>query len=268
MPELAEVEVARRNVAGWWEGEAAAEVRLLDAKVLKKGSARELEEAMLRPLVAMRRRGKYLWAELEGGHAVMFHFRMTGKITCETTPQPRFARLAWRVDKTGWLTFKDSRRLGHVEVLAPGELERYDALLRMGKEPHDITVDELREAASDRRQLKSALLDQGVVAGVGNIAISELFWRLQLPPEVRCGELSQAQWEALVEEMPRYFDEIIARSMADEIAYMNEAGGENIFEVYGRKGEACPRCEEAIERVKVAGRSTYFCPACQPPVNA
>src|SRR5690554_8058193 len=106
----------------------------------------------------------------------MFHFRMTGKISCETTPEPRFARLAWRVDKAGWLTFKDSRRLGHVEVLAPGELERYDALLRMGKEPHAITVGELREAASDTRQLKSALLEQGVAAGGGNSASREVFW--------------------------------------------------------------------------------------------
>ncbi|WP_158542802.1 Fpg/Nei family DNA glycosylase [Lujinxingia litoralis] len=263
MPELAEVEVARRNVERWWQHRCAREVRLIDPKVLRDATPRELEDALGRRLVAMHRRGKYLWAELEGGFALMFHFRMTGKITCEDSPEPRFARLAWRIDEAGWLVFKDPRRLGHVEVLGPGELDHYDALQRMGPEPEDATAAGLKAACSARRLLKSALLDQSVVAGVGNIAISELFWRLKLPVEVRCGELDDAQWEALAKEMPRYFDQILQRSMADEIAYLNEAGGDNIFEVYGREGEPCPRCQAPLKVARVAGRSSYYCPTCQ-----
>lgn len=264
MPELAEVEVVRRNLEKWWLGRPAREVRLLDSKSLKQGSLRELEAAFLTPLEALSRRGKYLTAHFESGDAVVFHFRMTGKIVLSETPEPRFARLAWLIDGVGWGVFKDQRRFGEVHLLGPGGLAAYEPLMKMGPEPEDLTLEELRAKISDRKMLKSALLDQAVVAGVGNIAVSELFWRCGIAPESRGGDLSEAQWEALVVEMPRYFDEVIERSMADEIDYIGEAGGgENIFDVYGHQGEPCPRCGEPIALSRVAGRSSYFCPPCQ-----
>lgn len=263
MPELAEVEIIRRNVERWWSGRDVVDVRVLDPKILKNASVLELEEALKKKLIGMRRRGKYLWAELAGGQAVVFHFRMTGKLICSDIPEPRFARLVWRINGVGWLIFKDQRRLGEVWLLEPGELSRYRPIVEMGPEPEDLTAERLKEACSGRRMLKSALLDQRIVAGVGNIAISELFWRLRLRPAVRCGELSVLDWEALVEEMPRYFDEILVRSDSAEVHYFGESGAENIFDVYARAGEPCPICGGMIEKTKVAGRTSYFCPECQ-----
>lgn len=263
MPELAEVEVVRRNLESWWLGNQGKEVRILDQKLESVPGASRLESLLLQAPQRLFRRGKYLFAEFADG-VVLFHFRMTGKITLSEIPEPRFARLAWLVEPSGWLVFKDQRRFGDVEVLSWEEYEAYEPLLRMGPEPEDLTVEDLQSRISKRKMLKSALLDQSVVAGVGNIAISELFWRSKIPPEARGADLSLQSWENLVLDMPAYFQEVIEQSMADEIDYLGEAGNtENIFAIYGREGEPCPRCAESIQKSKVGGRSSYWCPACQ-----
>ena len=270
MPELAEVEVARLNVARWWEGKAAEEVVVHDADVAKgEGGVDALERALALEARSIERRGKHLIARMEGGVALMFHFRMTGKIVSGQGAEPRFARLAWRVPGEGWLAFKDQRRLGEVRVFAPGEVDAYEPIAQMGPEPYDVDVDELfAQISASRRRLKDLLLDQRVIAGVGNIAISELFWRVGLAPEVRGKEVEREVFEALVDEMPRYFDWLVEGQMADEIVYLGESGAgqaDNPFDVYGREGEACRSCEAGVvERVVFGGRSTYHCPACQP----
>ncbi len=263
MPELAEVEVVRRNLETWWKGRRASEVRLLDEDLLKKGSPGDLKVALSKPLERPARRGKYLICHLEGEQSVVFHFRMTGKIICCERPDPKYARLSWRIDDLGWLVFKDQRRLGSAHLFATRELDDYEPLQKMGPEPEDLTVHHLREVCSDRRMLKTALLDQSVAAGVGNIAISELFWRLKFAPDVKCGQLSDDDFERLIDEMPRYFDEIIDRSMADEVMYVEEEEMDNIFAVYRRAGQDCPRCGATIEKRRVGGRSSFYCPRCQ-----
>ncbi len=263
MPELAEVEVARRNVERWWKGHGATEVHILDDKLLVATDPDALVEALTKPLERMRRRGKYLIAELEGGHAIVFHFRMTGKIVCSEQETARFARLAWYVPQSGWLLFKDQRRFAHLQLFEPGALQGYAPLARMGPEPHALTPELLRERLAKPRLLKAALLDQAVVAGVGNIAISEVFWRVKIAPDANVSELTEAQIAALAADLPVYFDEVIAKSMADEIIYLEERSAENIFEVYGREGEPCPRCKTPIVRLRIAARSTFYCPTCQ-----
>ena len=267
MPELAEVEVARRNVARWWEGKQAVEVVVHDAKV-GRGDAAALERVISARVESVDRRGKHLIVRMEGGEALMFHFRMTGKIVASDVPDPRFARLAWRVPGEGWLVFKDQRRLGEVWVFGAGEVDAHEPIAQMGPEPYGLTGPELAELfGTSKRRVKDLLLDQRVIAGVGNIAVSELFWRVGMAPTARAHTVDEELLDALAREMPPYFDWLIEGQMADEIMYMGEAEGvgvENPFDVYAREGEACPRCGEGIERVVFGGRSTYHCPTCQP----
>lgn len=263
MPELGEVEIVRRNLLQWWQGRAAAEVRLFDERLLKNAAFDEFERALGGRLDRPARRGKHLLCHFEGGKTVIFHFRMTGKIIRCDEPDPEYARLSWFVDGVGWLVFKDQRCLGEARVFDQDELACYAPIAKLGPEPQDVTVEHLREVCSDRRMLKTALLDQSVVAGVGNIAVSELLWRLELAPDVRCGALSGDDWRRLVEEMPRYFEEVVEASMADEVHYLEEAGAANPFRVYGCDGEPCPRCGAELEKTRVGGRSSYYCPDCQ-----
>ena len=272
MPELAEVEIVRRNLERWWSA-PAAEVVVVDPELVRDGEAgeaggAEVLEARLRDGVpTMRRRGKHLIAAFDEGSAVVFHFRMTGKIVLGD-PQARFARLAWRVPDVGWLVFLDPRRLGHVDLLPPGGLADYAPVARMGPEPHGLDGSTLRERVG-ARGLKHALLDQAVIAGVGNIAVSEVLWRLGLPPDAHASALSEAQWDALAAEMPRYFDSVIEAEQADEVRYLSEGradehvGGDGLFDVYGREDDPCRRCATPVVRVRVAGRSSYYCPNCQ-----
>lgn len=266
MPELAEVEVARTRVERWWAGRAAEDVRVHDPEVCSGVEPEELEEVLMGTVEAVRRRGKYLIVDFEGEdtHAV-FHFRMTGKITCHDQPSRRFTRLSWLVPEVGWLVFDDARRLGGL-VLVEGDPEvTHEPLAQMGPEPHELADGEALAArlGASRRRLKGALLDQSIIAGVGNIAISELFWRCELPPLIKCHELTAAQRDALVTEMPAYFDWLVEDQMADEIIYLGEGKATNPFSAYGREEEPCPRCQTPIARATFGGRSTYYCPACQ-----
>jgi formamidopyrimidine-DNA glycosylase len=131
----------------------------------------------------------------------------------------------------------------------------------MGPEPFELTADQWRDILPENRLLKTSLMDQRVVAGLGNIAISEIFWRAGLHPRVKCGELTDEQVEALAEIVPDYLEEVIAAETSDEITYIEESGAANPFDIYRR--EECPRCGAEVEKMNVGGRSTYFCPECQ-----
>ncbi len=263
MPELAEVEVVRRNLQRWWEGRAAHQVCVFDEQLLRQTPPDALTEALTTPLTKAGRRGKYLLCHFATGQVLVLHFRMTGKVICSDVAEPAYARLSWYIEGQGWLVFKDQRRLGRARLLEADEFDAYEPLQKMGPEPEDVTTEDLQNACTDRRLLKTALLDQSIVAGVGNIAVSEIFWRLKLPPRITCGQLDEPDWQRLVEVMPQYFEEIIERSMADEILYLEEGEMEDIFEVYGHEGDDCPRCAGEIKKQKVGGRSSYFCETCQ-----
>ena len=262
MPELAEVEIVRRNLESWWT-HGSDDTRLLDDKLLTRGSVEDIHAVLSMPPDAVCRRGKYLYAQFPGDRAVVFHFRMTGKIVRRPDPDDRFVRLAWRAAGDEWLVFKDARRLGFVEVFGPRELAAYEPLLRMGPEPHGLTAQELAARLPRGRKLKAALLDQTVIAGVGNIAISEVYWRLGLAPKIGVADLSAEHVALLAEALPAYFDELLALESADEVIYLGEQNATSHFDVYGRDGEACRRCGETIEVMRVAGRSSYYCPSCQ-----
>lgn len=258
MPELGEVEIARKHLQSWWT-DAASTFHLIDAKVLKSGEPADLERQISQTPRAFKRRGKQLWVEFADGPHLAFHFRMTGQIVRTTGPDERFSRIAWQVGDY-WLHFVDPRRFGYVEVWT--DSERDAALAKLGPDPHAADPKLIREKAG-ARQLKAALLDQSVIAGVGNIAFIEVMWRLGLHPEIKGSQLSKAEWSRLIQAFVDFFDEVVERDFSPEqgrIDYVN-TGGTNPFEIYQQ--DLCPKCSGGIERLVQGGRSTYFCPRCQ-----
>ena len=271
MPELSEVEVSRRALWRWWEGQRATAVVLADVTLMPPDEFTGLEHAMTTAAPAsIKRRGKVLLVDFATQGTMMVHYRMTGKIAREPERPGEKFRLAWQLQDGSWLVFRDPRRFGQVEWAGPQEVltTRWPLLGRLGPEPHDIATGAqlaARVGLGSARSLKGALLDQSVVAGVGNIAISELYWRLGLHPSVKANELDQAQWDALAREMPAYFDWLVEVQEAEDLGYLHEgAHVPNPFSVYAKRGKPCPRCQGSIEQERVAGRSTYFCPSCQP----
>jgi formamidopyrimidine-DNA glycosylase len=271
MPELPEVETIRRQLEPAISGRVIESVRVLDERWTRPAPGREVERALAgRRIEAVERRGKYLLLRLNGDRALAMHLRMTGNLLLsEPGSELRHLRASFELDDGTRLLFTDARRFGQAVVLDGERIEEYfDA--RLGVEPlsEAVTGSELcRLAAGRRAPLKSFLLNQGGVAGIGNIYADEALHRAALHPLSPAGSMKP-------EDCERLRDGIVAtleaglRSGGASVDDYRDARGErgamqDEFLVHTREGEPCPRCGAEIRRIVVAGRSTYFCPSCQ-----
>lgn len=222
---------------------------------------RRISPAKLRSLAGARiaavsRRGKHQLIALADGRTVIAHFRMNGDWIFDraSDPLPRFARAAIDFTDGSRLVLEDSRALGTIE-LHPANV----ALdLGLGPEPDDpsLTADSLLAAFTRRRgPIKPALLDQRIIAGLGNIYAAESLWHAKISPAASAASLTKKQ----VSHLLRAIRKVIAK--ATGARYTD--GDVSSLAVYDREGKPCRRCGTKIERIPQAGRSTYFCPQCQ-----
>jgi formamidopyrimidine-DNA glycosylase len=201
-----------------------------------------------RRILRVWRRGKYIIFDLSGQIHLLVHLRMTGWLEFE---EPKRYRVAIRTGK-GTAYFEDGRRLGVMQVVTPLELQR--VLKPLGPDPL-LDNCELSRLRRTSRSIKVALLDQQLVAGVGNIYASESLWRARINPRRRADRLQPPAVRALARG--------IVASMRKAVRYGPRIFEVQQFAVYGRKGKPCRRCGAMIRRIVQAQRSTYFCPLCQ-----
>ncbi|MCP4809007.1 MAG: Fpg/Nei family DNA glycosylase [Proteobacteria bacterium] len=242
MPELPEVEIMTRNLRSWL-GPGPVEVISHDAKIAEV-PAFDIERVW--------RRGKTCIVEgLDGG--LLLHFRMTGKVVRDHGGRRYRAELVTPDEE---VVFIDPRRFGTIEWVADVQ----GALAGLGPEPYPEkrTGGWWRDRfARKRGPIKPALLDQKCVAGLGNIAASEILWRAGVDPRTKVPDVTR--WDAIADETHGFLHEVIELEDSEEIAYINtDAGARNPFAVYGREGEPCPRTGRPIVRIVQAGRSTFF----------
>ncbi|MHB8719621.1 MAG: bifunctional DNA-formamidopyrimidine glycosylase/DNA-(apurinic or apyrimidinic site) lyase [Candidatus Dormibacteria bacterium] len=225
-----------------------------------------------RRVAAVRRRGKYIVMELEGGDDLVVHLGMTGHllVTDPQDPVAKHTHLRAPLDNGSELRFDDARRFGRILVGGAERLERAGAIPRLGVEP--LSADFTREALDvylrrTTRPLKSALLDQRGVAGLGNIYIDEACHRAGVRPQRRSHTLTRAQRGALFEAIPAVLRAAVANrgSSVDDYRDVWNAKGSNqdCLQVYGRGGRPCQRCGATLRSLVVGGRTTVYCPACQ-----
>jgi formamidopyrimidine-DNA glycosylase len=263
MPELPEVEHNRRNLERWLRGARVTAVHAPDARILRPVAARSFVRQLTGAQVeAVERRGKWIRVRMAGELRLFVHLGMTGWFEpSQLGAAPlRFERVAFEVargSKRSRVSYVDPRRWGRL-VLAHEDIETWSAL---GPDPLSDGVDPvaLRErlARSKSRTIKQALLDQSVLAGVGNIQAIEALWKAKIDPRSPANALTAAHVQALV----RGLHWTIERTLKD--LAKGAHGAKNPFRVYGRKGEPCPRCGTSFERIELAGRTTTFCPGCQ-----
>jgi formamidopyrimidine-DNA glycosylase len=284
VPELPEVETIRRQLEPELRGRRIERLEVLDSRWSRPVDPRRLEEeASGRAIVALRRRGKYLLLELEGEVTLVMHLRMTGNLLLvdeddlvaavdETVFRPdhdRYLRARFYLDDGRELWFSDARRFGEAFLLPTERLEeRFSG--RLGIEPlsKEFTADAIERIAAGRRApLKSFLLDQAGIAGLGNIYANEALWRAELHPLSPAGSMRREHADALREGVIETLIAGIDGGGASIDDYLDARGArgsmQDEFVVHGREGEPCLRCGTAIRRIVVAGRSTYFCPGCQ-----
>lgn len=256
MPELPEVERAANMLRAAIGGRILSDVRLLHPSLRRRVSSRTLRSLRGARVRDVERRGKHQLVHLEDDRVIHVHFRMNGdwEIGTSSDPLPRFARAIFQFVDGTRVVLEDSRALSTVEVHR--DAERIP--LKLGPEPNDpaLTSSRLREALSKRRvPIKVALLDQRVIAGLGNIYTSEALWRAKVDPRREASTLASPEVARLLNAVRV----VLARATGGRYSRLEGAR----LDVYGREGEPCRRCRALIQRIRQAGRSTYFCPRCQ-----
>jgi formamidopyrimidine-DNA glycosylase len=270
MPELPEVETVRRRLAPVLEGRRLERVEISDGRL-----TRPLDPAVVAAELSgervdrLERRGKYLIVRFESGRALLVHLRMTGSFRQHATEGDPHARAVVRLDDGSDVVYRDVRRFGTWLLLEPDELEPYFAS-RLGEEPLGaaFTPAALSARLAKRKApIKAALLDQRTVAGVGNIYADEALWRAKLHPLREAGGLRKPEVAALHAAVIAALEAGIERQGATLRDYRQPDGSsgsmQHEFKVYGREGEPCDRCGTAIDKIRVAGRGTWYCPRCQ-----
>lgn len=274
MPELPEVETVRRHLAPVLTGRRFERVQIDDARLVRPFEPAEVAAELEGERVAeVGRRGKYLVVRFETGRVLLIHLRMTGSLLhapAGSLPDDPHRRAVVKLDDGSDVAYRDVRRFGTWLLLEPGEAEPYlDA--RVGDEPLDalFTAARLGERLGERRtSLKAALLDQRTLAGLGNIYVDEALWRARLNPLRPAGSLDGGELRRLQRGIRAALEHGLARqgSTLRDYRLPDGSGGsmQDEFRVYGRGGEPCERCGTPIARTRIVGRSSWFCPTCQP----
>jgi formamidopyrimidine-DNA glycosylase len=273
VPELPEVETVRVQLEPVLVGRLFERVEIDDPRLVRPfdpgAVAGELQGERVG---AVERRGKYLIVRFESGRVLLIHLRMTGSLYHAprgSLPEDPHRRAVVSLDDRSDVAYRDVRRFGTWLLLEPGELESY-LEARVGEEPLErgFTPRVLaRRLARRRAPVKAALLDQRSLAGMGNIYADEALWRARIHPLRPAGELDDADVRRLHRAVRRALEAGIARQGATLRDYRTPDGSagamQDEFKVYGREGEPCDRCGTPIEKTRVAGRGTWYCPACQ-----
>lgn len=273
MPELPEVETVVRDLRPLLVGRRLTSVQRSSRHSLRTPwrPAWNAEIAGQR-VESVTRRGKWILVELQNNKILVVHLGMTGQfiVVPSATPIPDHTHLLFALDgDEQQLRFRDIRRFGSVVLFATRQaLENFFAASGLGPEPFELSPKYWRERFhASKRCLKAVLLDQGVVAGVGNIYADESLFAARLHPARRACDLDDIESDRLRRAVARVLRRAIERRGSSIRNYVGGSGlqGEyqNEFRVYGRTGEACPRCGGTIACLRLAGRSSHFCPTCQ-----
>ena len=282
MPELPEVETVRRGLAPVIEG------RRIDAAAVNRPDLRwpfpdrMAERLTGQTVLRLRRRSKYLLADLSRDETLLVHLGMSGRLLISGAqvggffydhPAPaRHDHVVLEIEGGARVTYNDARRFGAMDLIPTARTDAHRLLAGLGPEPLGNAFDEdylLARLSGRAMPIKSALLDQRVVAGLGNIYVCEALHRAGIAPQTPAGEVGEARLRALVPIVRDVLSEAIAAGGSSLRDY-RQADGElgyfqHSFRVYGREGGTCPTpgCAGTVARIVQGGRSSFYCPLCQ-----
>lgn len=280
MPELPEVEVVRRGLEAWAAGRRVTDVEVLHPRAVRRhvpGPADFVSRVRGRRVLAVNRRGKYLWLPLDDDDVLVGHLGMSGQllVVAATAPPGPHLRLRFGfADDRDELRFVDQRTFGgfFVTTAADEDGEPPPAIAHIAPDPLDPAFDERAFFRSLRRRrtgIKRALLDQSFISGVGNIYADEGLWRARLHWARPTETLTRAEVSRIVAGVREVMSAaLVAGGTSFDALYVNVDGESGYFDrslhVYGREGEPCDRCGAPISRDPFMNRSAYTCPHCQP----
>jgi len=277
MPELPEVETVRRGLLPVMEGYRFTRVQLNRPDLRFPFADGFINRVQGTTLTRLTRRAKFLQAELSSGERLFMHLGMSGRFTIDQnvqgtfvhthTTNPKHDHVIFEMSSGARVTFNDPRRFGFMELVGAGQPYRLDNL---GPEPmgNEFNAPDLRGRLKGKKsKIKAALLDQRIVAGLGNIYVCEALYRAGISPKRAAGRLTIAETENLVSHVKAVIAEAInaGGSSLRDFAHTDGDLGyfQHSFDVYGREGEDCAVCTSPIKRIVQSGRSSFYCGTCQ-----
>ena len=285
MPELPEVETVRRGLEKLILGKRILEVEILNSKSFEYVNSTERD--LLRTEISdLGRRGKVLIIGLSNGFSMIVHLKMTGQVVVRGRESfaaghptdsfmaelpDRSTRIIFELEDDMKLFFNDQRKFGWIKLMPTGEVMKIPFLHKMGPEPWDKRAEEQFIANVRRHQnsmIKPAILDQSVMAGIGNIYADESLWMVKVHPEQRVKDISDKKLGEICSTAGEIMQKSIESGGSTMKTYVKADGTkgnylERFANVFRRDELPCPRCQVTIIKLKVAGRSTHICPECQ-----
>lgn len=271
MPELPEVETVRRGLEKLILGKKIASLDIRYPKMIKTDLDQFQKEVPGQVVESMGRRGKYLIFYLTD-KVLISHLRMEGKYFYypDQVPERKHAHVLIHFEDGGTLVYEDVRKFGTMELLAPELLEAYFLSKKLGPEPteQDFDLQVFQAALSkSKKPIKSHLLDQTLVAGLGNIYVDEVLWRAQVHPAKPSQTLTAGEATVIHDQTIAVLGQAVEKGGSTIRTYTNAFGKDgtmqDFHQVYDKTGQECSRCGTVIEKIQLGGRGTHFCPNCQ-----
>lgn len=273
MPEMPEVETIRRMLADKLTGRRIRNIDILLPRLIKWPDEFSFKAGLIgKRIKEVARKGKYLLLMLKDNMIMVVHLRMTGRIyySAGKAQQDNYTRIIFELDNCDRLIYADKRTLGTLYALASSELSRINGLDTMGPEPlsEEFSLAYLQSILAERNaKVKTLLLDQKVVGGLGNIYVDESLAVAGIRPDRKAASLTKIEIKKLYKAINQVILDGINHGGTTFSDYRDGVGQsgqhQNFLNVYGRKNQPCRICNTSIERIEVAGRGTHFCPKCQ-----
>lgn len=287
MPELPEVETVRRGLHELIISRKVKAVEHDTAKSFPNAAADVKNFLIGASVVDVRRRAKVLLIDLSTQYTLVIHLKMTGQMVYRAKTvafgaghpndsligelPDRSTRVTFTFEDGSRLYFNDQRKFGWVRLMPTIEVPNIDFMMKVGPEPleADFTAEEFTERFKRRAKspIKAALLDQTVVAGVGNIYADESLWGAKIHPLTKVGDVTKNEFKKLYSELREVMNLAIEKGGSTDRNYVDAEGKKGSYmdfaRVFRREGQPCPRCSETIIKFKAAGRGTHICPQCQ-----
>ncbi|KJY64229.1 Formamidopyrimidine-DNA glycosylase [Lactobacillus helsingborgensis] len=272
MPEMPEVETVRRTLLPLIKGKTIKEVTVWYPKIIT-GDAKEFKQQLVgKKITTIDRYAKYLLIRLSGNLTVVSHLRMEGKyrLVKINTKKDKHDHVQIVFSDNSALRYNDVRKFGRMQLIKTGTEKEKTGISKLGAEPNSaaFTVSYLQNGlARKKKNIKNTLLDQSVVAGLGNIYVDEVLWETKIHPLSHANTIPAEKVAQLHDNINSLIELAIAERGTTIHTYLDangKTGGfQKMLQVYGHKGEPCVRCGTPLEKIKVNGRGTTFCPKCQ-----
>jgi formamidopyrimidine-DNA glycosylase len=275
MPELPEVETVARGLASQIRGCHIQTVALHRSGLRYPFPAGFAQGLSGRRVRAVGRRAKYILVELDNQTSWVIHLGMSGKLLYSSEaapPMDKHEHVRLTLEGGATLLYQDPRRFGAMELIATTDLPRHAWFAHLGPEPLQASADDIWPSISaSRAPIKQRIMDAGVVVGVGNIYASEALFRAHIHPLTPSCALSRDQWDTLFDAIREVLEAAISSGGSTLRDYVRSSGDvgyfQHHFRVYGRDSKPCEQCHTPIAKLVQAGRSSFYCPTCQPKIS-